>query len=220
MKSRVLVTGSRGYVAANLIPELRKLYRVVGYDILDGFDILDGDKLAEKMKGCKYVFHLAAISGVEECKNNPNKAVLVNQGGTDNVMAVAVALNVKPVLFSSQVVNSENKDPDNFYKWTKLAVESHAGQAVILRPSNIYGGKKFSQKKNAFNYFLKANPIMLNENKTEKRDFIHVSKVVQACLEALTLENGVYDVQSGDVMTVETLARIIATARKAEVKIL
>lgn len=59
---KVLVTGSSGYIGQQTAAELKNRgHSVVPYDISEGQDIHDKKRLAESMKGCDAVAHLAAI---------------------------------------------------------------------------------------------------------------------------------------------------------------
>lgn len=58
---RILVTGSSGFFGSWLIPGLEAAgHEIVGYDLKNGQDIQDAGALAEAMKGCQAVIHLAA----------------------------------------------------------------------------------------------------------------------------------------------------------------
>ena len=97
----ILVTGSSGYIAANLIPVFSLGgHNVVSYDITEGRDILDLGTLATYMEYCDAVIHLAAIVGIVPCRDNLIETINVNIRGTLNVVTLAQQNNI-PLIFAS-----------------------------------------------------------------------------------------------------------------------
>ena len=208
----ILVTGSRGYIGENLVEALRqKLWEVKEYDILDGKDkdILDKSTLYKEMRGCIAVYNCAAISGVVACEKNPKHSYNVNVVGAKNVVGVAKNLNVKPILFSSQAVYGESE-----YGLQKSWMEKHNYKdAVILRPSNVYGGKGFYEKKKTVLVNFSRNRVLEVYGGTQRRDFIHIDKIIENCINALTLPNGIYNVKSGEQISIRQLALLTSVLR-------
>jgi len=211
---KVLVTGDKGFIGFNLVDFLKeKEFEVQGYDVKDGKDILDLALLRAEMVGSKYVYHCAAISGIQACEENKHHAYEVNVNGTENVVRTAHEMGTKPIIFSSQAVKG-----GSFYGRLKKVCEALAFKAVVLRLSNVFGGKNYEKKYVAINRFANDDPIKVFHGGKQKRDFIHINAVLEKCLEAQTLPFGVYDVCSGNEIEIGTLALIFSTVRKVPVK--
>lgn len=209
--AKILVTGDKGYVGSNLAKFLKlKGFEVRGYDLKDGKDILDFERLNGEMGGCKFVYHCAAISGLKACEQDRERAYYVNVVGTQNVVDCATEHGVKPVLFSSFAVKTT--PIPSYYANLKRLCECLSDHAVVLRPSNIFGGENYAQKGLVITRFAKDNPIRVYGGQ-QLRDFVHISKVLEKCLEAMTLPYGIYDVCSGQQVSVGNLALIFSTVR-------
>lgn len=116
---RTLVTGSTGFVGANLVERLaaaghavRALHRpnsrleaLAGLDFEPAVgDVLDPSSLAVAMKGVDWVFHVAAVS---DYWRRGRKAQLyqVNVTGTRHVLETAMSADVQRVVFTSSAAS-------------------------------------------------------------------------------------------------------------------
>jgi UDP-glucose 4-epimerase len=121
--SKVLVIGGAGFIGSHVVAELlaTDVREVVIYDnfargrreyiepylsdprcslFLDGADVRETDLLDAAMRGCDFVFHLAAM-WLLHCKDFPRTAFHVNIEGTFNVLEACVRNNVKKLIYSS-----------------------------------------------------------------------------------------------------------------------
>lgn len=120
---------------------------------------VEDNKVADIIK--KYtpdvVVHLAAMSGLIKCENNPDDAFRVNVYGTHNVLKGCIESSSKIIFLSSREVygktlhdESQEEDPllpNNIYGITKMIGETLVKYAserynldyTILRPTNVYG---------------------------------------------------------------------------------
>ena len=122
--SKVLVTGSDGFIGSHLVEELvKKGYEVRAFvyynsfnnwgwldtlpkDIMDHVDVFAGDVrdpngVREAMKGCDAVFHLAALIAIPFSYHSPDAYVDTNIKGTLNILQAARDLGTARVLVTS-----------------------------------------------------------------------------------------------------------------------
>jgi UDP-glucose 4-epimerase len=181
MKEKIAITGGAGFIGACLAKRFAK----DGFDVLvlDNFirgsadrlmgiegielaqvDILHLEALSTAVKGCKAVFHLAAINGTENFYNIPDQVLEVGVKGILNVMDACYAQGIKELVIASSaeayqtpsVIPTPERetlkvpDPSNprySYGASKLISEviafnfyrEHFTKLQIFRPHNIYG---------------------------------------------------------------------------------
>tara|TARA_B100000902_G_scaffold260264_1_gene246488 strand:+ start:4858 stop:5757 length:900 start_codon:yes stop_codon:yes gene_type:complete len=167
-------------------------------------DIRDYDFLKNCMKGVDYVFHLAAEARIQPAIKNPIEAVSINAVGTCTVLQCARESGVKRVMYSSTSsaygfnntpnVESQPDDCLNPYsiskvtgeKLCKMYTDLYGLDTVIFRYFNVYGERQplrgqyapvigiFLRQKNA------GEPLTIVGDGEQRRDFTHVSDVVNA----------------------------------------
>jgi UDP-glucose 4-epimerase len=204
---KVLVTGGVGFIGVNLIQKLlENNVKVVSID-----NYSTGYK-SNEIQGVKYFnydieeieqiqnidfdtcFHLAAQSRVQPSFLNPQESIRVNVNGTNRVMEWAKKRNVKVVYAGS---SSKHYDPsDSPYamskylgeKICKLYKKSFHVNVEIARFYNVYGpgeniDKKFGNVIGIWSAKIKNNePIPIVGDGEQKRDFIHVSDLVDGLI--------------------------------------
>ena len=164
--SRILVTGSAGLIGRKLVQSLKSSGSdVVEFDSVHETahssygDILNKEHIAQKIRGCHGIVHLAALSRVIWGEKFPSLCQFVNQLGTKNLLDEALDLPQKPwfLYASSREVYGEQEilpvreeaklAPLNVYAKTKVYAENLVGKAgerglptSILRFSNVFGG--------------------------------------------------------------------------------
>jgi len=171
---KALVTGSTGFVGANLCAALvergwsaRALHRASSrLDALASVavehaigDVTEPESLAEAMRGCDVVFHVAAVA--DYWRQAADKLYRVNVEGTRAVCQAALEAKVSRLVFTSSVASlgipkrSElideshefNLPPERFrYGHSKLLAEGVVREfvvrgldAVVVNPSVILG---------------------------------------------------------------------------------
>ena len=98
---RVFVTGHRGRLGPSVVNELKKDYKVVGYDLREKNNMLDYKRVKRKMAGCDYVVHVAAIPGPK--RGEVDDYYMTNIQCSYNVMRAAMENKVKRFIFFSSV---------------------------------------------------------------------------------------------------------------------
>ncbi|WP_191600970.1 NAD-dependent 4,6-dehydratase LegB [Marinomonas algicola] len=127
MSTKVLVTGSDGFIGSHLVEHLIKLgYSVKAFvyynsfnsygwldtvsdDILSQIDVVSGDirdpnGVRVAMKGCDVVLHLAALIAIPFSYHSPDTYIDTNIKGTLNVLQAARDLGVRVVHTSTSEV--------------------------------------------------------------------------------------------------------------------
>ena len=162
--SAILVTGSEGLIGTAACALLAKSgYRVEKLDLRSADpaqrgDIRDEALMRERMKGCRGVVHLAAISRVADGENDPELCWQTNVIGTEVVMRAAASMPIRPwvLLASSREVYGEPTQlpvresnpmrPVNVYGRSKAAAERVAlawrrsgVETAVVRLANVYG---------------------------------------------------------------------------------
>ena len=202
-------------------------------------DIVDYTAMKNCMTGIDYVFHLAAESRIQPAILNPIEAVTKNCVGTCTILQAAREVGVKKVIYSStssgygfnEPPNNESQPDDclNPYSVSKVA-----GEKLCKMYTNLFGLKTISFR--YFNVYGERQPLKgqyapvigiflrqraADESLTivgdgeQRRDFTHVSDVVQAnYLAAITdvkdeYYGCVYNVGNGKNYSVNQVARMI-----------
>ena len=187
-------------------------------------DIRDYKLLKNSMTNIDYVFHLAAESRIQPAILNPIEAVSVNCVGTVTVLQCAREAGVKKVIYSStssgygfnEPPNDELQDDDclNPYSVSKVAGEKLCKmyndlwglKTVFLRYFNVYGERQplKGQYAPVIGIFLRqrdeGEELTIVGDGEQRRDFTHVSDVVQANILAATKE--VHEMNYGQLYNV------------------
>ncbi|MFH1313363.1 MAG: dTDP-4-dehydrorhamnose reductase [Candidatus Eisenbacteria bacterium] len=157
---RVLVTGARGMLGSDMCEVLGTDYEVTPYDIED-FDIVDLEPTlaAVRKVSPQVIIHLAALTDVDACEDDLEKALNVNSVGAMNVAMAASEAEAYLVYISTDYVFDGTKgepyvetdvpNPINHYGLSKLRGERHVQDLVarhlIVRTSWLFGpnGRNF-----------------------------------------------------------------------------
>jgi len=212
---KILLTGSSGYIGKNLrgyVHWHNLPYEFAYYDLVDGFDVLDPTELHRCVQGCDGIIHLAGISGIVKCEENPARAVEVNSRGTFYVASTAREMGIPFVLASSFSVEI----PINVYGSTKKIAEAitRNNKGVALRIANVYGGVNYLETKGSvISYLVNSKALgekpTIHEDGRFERDFIHVQDVCEALLHGLKQKPGIYRVCTGKLTSVAEIATMV-----------
>lgn len=231
--ARILVTGGAGFIGSHLLQAL--LARGEEVLCLDNFDpyyprelkernlrevgesprlrVVEGDICdTETLESLgadfrpEVVLHLAAKAGVRPSLDDPVSYLRVNVEGTLNVLRMAVAQNVRRVVFTSSssvyggltclpyTEDRETLRPLSPYAASKLAAELlchtyhhlHQLPIVILRLFTVYGPRQRPDL--AITRFARLlqqdQPLPVFGDGHSSRDYTHVSDIVRGILAA------------------------------------
>ena len=204
------------------------------------YDIRDYENTRPLYEGVDYVFHIAAEARIQPAILNPIQAVSINSVGTCTVLQCSREAKVKRVMYSSTSsaygmitfpnVETQPDDCLNPYSVSKVNGEKLCNMytqlyglpTIIFRYFNVYGERQplkgqyapvvgiFLRQKNA------GEPLTIVGDGEQRRDFTHVSDVVNANVLAATKEvpsesfGQVYNVGTGINHSVNEIAKMIS----------
>ena len=190
--------------------------------------------------GQDYVFHLAAEARIQPAIKNPIEAVSINSLGTCTVLQCAREAKVKRLIYSSTSssygmnpypnVETQPDDCLNPYSVSKVNGEKLSTMytdlfdlpTVILRYFNVYGERQplRGQYAPVIGIFLRqlaaGEPLTIVGDGDQRRDFTHVSDVVNANIMAAISNpdpeacGQVYNVGTGTNYSVNEIAAMIS----------
>ena len=190
--------------------------------------------------GVDYVFHLAAEARIQPAIKNPIEAVSINSVGTCTVLQCAREAKVKRLIYSSTSssygmnpypnVETQPDDCLNPYSVSKVNGEKLSTMytdlfdlpTVILRYFNVYGERQplRGQYAPVIGIFLRqlaaGEPLTIVGDGDQRRDFTHVSDVVNANIMAAISNpdpkacGKVYNVGTGTNYSVNEIAAMIS----------
>lgn len=197
-------------------------------------DVRDKDVVMEAMEDVDVVFHQAGLVSVEESIASPRKSESINVEGVLTVLDCARQTDTRVVAASSAAVygqptstpipESAQLRPDSIYGVDKLALDQYTRTfeslyglpTVVLRYFNVYGSRQSSTTySGVIETFLKqasrGEPLTIQGDGTQTRDFIHVSDVVRANIQAATTPHTgeAFNVGTGNETTINGLAEAV-----------
>jgi len=260
---KILVTGGAGFIGSHLVDRL--MAEDIQVVVLDNMfrgqskniaphttkknfrfihgDIRDYETCVEAVKGCDFVYHLAAQSNVMGAVMNLDYSFETNVVGTFNILKASKNASVQRVVFSSsresygeavQIPVSEDHplNSKNSYGASKVAGEKYCQvfsamydlEVVIFRFANVYGPRDFDR----------VIPIFLNNVEKGEDinifggdqfiDFVSVGIIIDALMAARNNPdiNGPVNVGSGKGTTLFELANKIKelTSKNFEINVL
>lgn len=164
--SKVLVTGANGMLGSDLCEIFKeKGHQVIGTDI-ETLDVRDYEAVGKTVIQIEpdFVIHLAGMTDVDDCEQEPEKAFHINTIGTQHVALACQKTSALLVYLSTLSVfdgakcesytEFDTPNPQSWYSRSKyrgeLVVEKLLDQYYIVRAGWMFGGgledKKFVAK--------------------------------------------------------------------------
>ncbi len=194
---KIIVTGGSGFLGSYIAEEASKKYKVIVIDKKFKFkiknkkifykklDISDQRRLKKIIKKGDIVFHLAAISDIDQASKSGIETVNANVLNTVKLLEVCKEKKIKKFIFASSIYVHSNLG--GLYRVSKksaeLLVEEYANRSnfkfAIIRFGSVYGPRQ-SIKNNIARmvYFaLRKKNLIYSGSKTSCRKFIHVKDV-------------------------------------------
>jgi len=202
-------------------------------------NIMDYDALAPLFKGVDYVFHFAAESRIQPSIIDPRYAINVNVVGTTNVLQASREANVKRVMYSGTSASyglantpplTEDMPTDclNPYSVGKVGGEEvckmytrlFGVETTRFRYFNVYGDRSPTKGQYApviglfFQQKIAKKPMTVVGDGERRRDYTHVSDIVEANILAATCKNmrvvgGLFNLGNGINYSVLDLVKMI-----------
>lgn len=217
----------------NVITQINLLYG----DVRSSYTCLKATKNQD------IVFHMAALVSVPLSTQHPKTCNEINVTGTDNLLKNSVKNNVKTFILSSSAAIYGNKNeickeedspnPQTPYATSKLESENLCKQydkenelnCASLRYFNVYGERQSSNGDYAAvvakfkQNLIDRKPIVIFGDGKQLRDFIHVSKVVEANLKIgikQNLNGEIFNIASGQSISLLELLDQLEKETKIE----
>jgi len=235
---KILITGSQGFIGSHLLDNLLKSKNVLGVNKIldkkkDGYRPLKKDvtKLSSNEIKDKFetIIHLAAITDVRYCEENPNECCFTNIIGTQKILDIARKNDCKFIYISTghvygkprklPIKEEEPKNPRSIYAASKLAGEiccegyarNYGMDIAIARIFSVYGPRSPP--------YLVTSRILSQLSKKSinlgnlhpKRDFIYISDTVKAIETIMNKSKGlkVYNIGSGQSNSILDICKIL-----------
>jgi UDP-glucose 4-epimerase len=255
---KVLITGGAGFIGSHLAEYLRPRAEVRILDDLRTGDrrrlrqddinfvpasVLDIGALREAVSGVDFVFHLAAMAGVQESMEHPQACVETNVLGTLNVLQAAANAGVRKLVFASSAAiygddppvptpETAVPKPKSPYAITKLDGEYYCEiferegwlKTAALRFFNVFGpgqdpNSPYAAAVPAFlRRAMRGERLAIFGDGEQSRDFIYVKDAVSALAFAAEKSHltGAINCGYGGATTINELVRRIFTLTHSE----
>jgi UDP-glucose 4-epimerase len=226
-KLQAFVTGAAGFIGSSLVDRLLATgHDVVGFDDfstgqieflksalqsekfrLERGDLLDHDRLTGAMRGCDFVFHLAANADVRFGLEHPRKDLDQNTIATSNVLEAMRATGILRIAFSStgsvygesRVIPTPEDAPfpvqTSLYAASKLAAEALISaycegfgmRAYIFRFVSILGERYTHGHVLDFFAQLRKHPERLDVlgNGRQRKSYLYIQDCLAAIMVAI-----------------------------------
>lgn len=260
MTEKILITGGAGFIGSHLteyhvkqgnqVIVIDNLCRgnKIPKDILKDVnliqkDVRNAEVVLQAATGCKHIYHLAAVLGVDIVADNPVETMEVETIGTKNVADAAIKKGVEKIIYAStsgiyghsaiekSVTEDITVDPRTSYSIAKrfneiylLALsEEKSLPSVSLRFFNVYGKRQDTRMvlPRFFDQALKGQPITVYGEGAQTRDFTYIDDTIQSAVLLANNPNieGIFNVARGTEISISDLAKIVKKVTSSESEI-
>lgn len=197
-------------------------------------DVRDAAEMAAALENAEVVFHHAAVVSVSRSIEEPQESHTVNTDATLQLLELARDHDVRVVLASSSAIygqpaytpidESHPIQPASPYGIDKATIDQYARtyhdlydlETVALRYFNVFGsGQTAGPYSGVISIFAdqarNTEPITVDGDGSQTRDFVHVSDVVDANLRAATTDTvgEAFNIGTGTATSIAELAETI-----------
>jgi len=255
---KVFLVGGFGFIGKRFIRKFADSHEIIVYatkqDIQNANKVLDLEKISieeglveEQKLGeivKKYnpdvVVHLAALTGLVKCHNNPEDAFKINVYGTHNVVNACILASCKLIFISSrevygETINDSSKEddpmlPNNVYGLTKkigedlirLASQKNGLDYTILRLTNVYGPEGDQYGAQVIIKKAISDGIIPILGGTQRLNYVYVDDVVDVINLVLDNEKSskqIFNVGSKDTVTIDEYAKKVVESLGTDIKL-
>jgi nucleoside-diphosphate-sugar epimerase len=226
--SKVLVTGSAGFIGGALVRRLR----LEGHEVAE-FDLAQGDITCEGVldtyTGITHCFHLAGKTFVPESWKHPQGFYQVNLMGTVNVLEFCRKNSIPLTYVASYLYGEPEYLPVdeihplksyNPYSHSKVMADNtcqfYARQfglpVTIFRPFNAYGPTQsplFIIPEIITKFIDPSIPVVEVMDLRPKRDYIYIDDIIEAFMRSMDRPGGIYNLGSGYSKSVEEIVTLV-----------
>ena len=202
------------------------------------YDICNYEDIKDLFVGVDFVFHVASDARIQPAILNPRKSIESNAVGTANILELCRVNNVKRFIYSSTSsaygkkslipnIETQQSDPLTPYSAAKVFGENLARvyynlyglETISLRYFNVYGDRQplKGQYAPVIGLFMKQHeegkPVTVVGDGLQRRDFTHVSDVVEANIISTEVTTGfgeVYNIGFGSNYSILDIANTIS----------
>ncbi|WP_435196376.1 NAD-dependent epimerase/dehydratase family protein [Natronomonas sp. EA1] len=207
-------------------------------------DVRDTETMDEALHSVDVVFHLAAVVSVARSVEDPIGSHTVNADATLNLLELARKHDVRVVIASSSAIYGQPEytpideahpiQPESPYGIDKATIDQYARayhefyglETVALRFFNVYGpGQTAGDYGGVISIFKEqaeaGNPITVDGDGSQTRDFVHVSDVVDALLLAARTDHvgEAFNIGTGAETSIAELAETIREVTETDSEI-
>lgn len=201
------------------------------------------DPIFEKVNP-EIVFHLAANASVSLSVKNPQLDQHINIQGTIRLLEAARKYNVRKVIYASSAAIYGNPTylpidenhpiaPISPYGISKYVPELylntykhlHQLNFTALRYANIYGPRQIAEGEGGVvaiftDRVVRGEPILIQGDGDQTRDFIYISDIVAANLAAIDHgDGGIYNIGTGLVTSINKLVETMQQLTEARIDV-
>jgi UDP-glucose 4-epimerase len=260
---KILVTGGAGFIGSHLVNKLvQEGNHVVVADILlrgnkldkdileniefHKADVRDNKAMLELSKGCTYIYHFAAVLGVDVVADNPVETMDTEVIGMRNICEAALMHGVEKIIYAStsgvyghsaiekSVTEDIIVDPRTSYAiakryneiYLKAQYEEKGLNSVSLRFFNVYGSKQDNRMviPRFIEQALNNKPITVFGTGKQTRDFTYIDDTIYASMQLAQKAGAgeIYNIANENEKTIYELAQTIKdiTHSKSEITLI
>lgn len=261
MKKKILVTGGAGFIGSNLVRRLVK----DGHEVTVLDNLLRGNKLypetlsqihlvqgdvrhpediKQAIQGVDFVFHLAAVLGVDVVAEQPMVTMEVEVQGLKNVVDAVLEAGIPKMIYASTsgvyghgkiedgITEDVDVAPDTSYAIAKRyneiylqsAYQEHGLESFSLRFFNIYGPNQDTRMviPRFMEMAIRGEDITVYGDGSQTRDFTFIDDAVESCVQLMDRVKGweIFNIAKEDEIPIRQLAELIVkvTGSRSQVR--